>query len=476
MFKKLQCFGLFTILTVIGLDAQQSETQLSYIERYKDIAIQEMERSGIPASIKLAQGLLESNAGQSMLARRANNHFGIKCGANWEGDTVYREDDDYDENGKLIKSCFRSYKNNQASYIAHSEFLRDPRKAFRYGFLFRLDPKDYRRWAYGLKQAGYATSPTYPEKLISLIERYELFRYDNATAVDIDTPSDIVASGILDNNDVRYVVAAEGEALEDIALRVDVSVRNLINYNDNLNNSEVGIQEGDRVYLQPKRNSYRGRQKYHTVKAGESMFAIAQQYGVKLSKLYKRNRLTSGQEPGEGEKIKLRGGKIRETPKLRKEIEEATPPNSTTIPVLPNGELDMEEPEPDTDAPATPPVPSTPANPVIVQPETPNSGTPTEVPIIIIGPGSNPAPPAGPTTNPPSPVGNPTVEPTPVPVRPDTTSPSPPVEGQPQYHTVVAGETLYGISKRYNTTVELIQSLNGLNSNIIQAGMRLRVQ
>jgi len=113
---------------------------------------------------------------------------------------------------------------------------------------------DYRNWAYGLKQAGYATNPAYPESLISLIERYELYRYDNATAVDIDTPADIVASGILDNNDVRYVVVTKGESLEDIARRVEVSVRNLISYNERITNSQQEIAEGERVYLQPKRN------------------------------------------------------------------------------------------------------------------------------------------------------------------------------------------------------------------------------
>jgi len=467
-------FLLLLVMPSLNLKAQQSETQLSYINRFKDIAVQEMERTGIPASIKLAQGLLESNAGQSVLARRANNHFGIKCGGDWQGDSFFREDDDYDANGQLIKSCFRSYKNSDASFIAHSEFLRDPRKAFRYGFLFRLDPMDYRNWAYGLKQAGYATNPAYPESLISLIERYELYRYDNATAVDIDTPADIVASGILDNNDVRYVVVTKGESLEDIARRVEVSVRNLISYNERITNSQQEIAEGERVYLQPKRNGYRGKQKYHTVATGETMFNISQQYAVKLSNLYKRNRLSTGEEPRVNEKIKLRGCKVKDAPKLRSD-EEETLDLGPSAPLLPNGQLDMEEPDEDNTRP-TPTRPVTPP-PVIVQPEAPNNGgNRPDVPIIIVDPNRPPAPapqPTKPTTSQP-PVVNPNPSPNPAPA--PTTNPTNNTGGTPVYHTVVAGETLYGISRRYNITVDQLKSLNGLTQNTIQAGMQLRVK
>ena len=172
----------FVLLAQSCYGQNQNLEFLEYIRKYHKIAIEEMERAGIPASIKLAQGLLESNAGRSYLAKRGNNHFGIKCGGNWPGKKVYREDDDYDERGKLIKSCFRSYKSVAACYIAHSEFLRDPRKESRYGFLFRLRPTDYRRWAQGLKRAGYATSATYAEKLINLIDRYELYKYDRMSS------------------------------------------------------------------------------------------------------------------------------------------------------------------------------------------------------------------------------------------------------------------------------------------------------
>lgn len=431
--------------------AQQGEAQLAYIEQYKDIAIREMERAGVPASIKLAQGILESDAGRSVLARRANNHFGIKCGNNWQGDTFEKEDDDYDQNGQLIKSCFRVYKNGQASFVAHSEFLRDPQKTFRYGFLFRLDPKDYKGWAQGLRQAGYATSPTYPDNLISLIERYELFRFDTMSAIDVDTPTEILASGILSNNDVRYIVVGTGETLEDIARKVDVSVRNLIAYNDNLGAAST-VQPGDRLYLQPKRNSYRSRQTYHTALMGETMFRISQQYGVKLAKLLKRNRMTTGQEPAANEKVKLRGSKIKTRPTLATE-QPVQPPTNTTVPVLPNGELDMEDPSP-TPPPAPRPSPQ-PTAPV--QPETGTTRPAGSGSGIIVPPNSTPA-----TT------GTPTPAPT-KPTNPDAASTA-------IYHTVAAGETLFAISRRYNTTVDALRTLNGLTSDNLAIGMKLRVK
>jgi LysM repeat protein len=484
----------FLFLAVTSVFSQQSPTQLAYIERYKEIAVREMERVGVPASIKLAQGLLESDSGQSTLARRANNHFGMKCGSNWQGETIYKEDDDYDDQGQLIKSCFRGYRNGEASYVAHSEFLRDPRKAFRYGFLFRLDPTDYQRWAYGLKQAGYATSPTYPEKLISLIERYQLYQYDNVLFVDNgnppgEEPFPPTTGGdpppttggnrltILTNNDVRYTVVGEGESLDDIARRVDSSVKNLIDYNENVRNVNQNLKAGSPIYIQPKRNGYRGKKKNHVVDVDDTMFDISQKYGVKLSKLLDRNRLAADEVPAIGEEIKLRGCKVKERPKLRSEQPLPARPTTTrpTAPELPNGQLDMEEPDEDDTEEDTPrpPVNTTPARaPVVVQPEGKN-GNPVDVPVIIIGQGSQPAP-APSTTNPPAPTTKPQVDP---PRQPEVVPPAPaPTATQPQYHTVVSGDTLYNISRRYNTTVDALKTLNGLTDNNIQLGVRLRVK
>jgi len=162
--------------TTMSLSIAQYKTpEERYIEQYKDIAIYEMHRTGIPASIKLAQGLLESQAGFSELAQFANNHFGIKCKKEWQGQRFFKEDDDTDPNGVLIKSCFRVYPSALDSYKDHSHFLR---LRPRYQKLFQLNRTDYRAWAYGLKECGYATDPNYPKKLIQLIEKYQLHQYD----------------------------------------------------------------------------------------------------------------------------------------------------------------------------------------------------------------------------------------------------------------------------------------------------------
>ncbi|MCB0260921.1 MAG: glucosaminidase domain-containing protein, partial [Calditrichaeota bacterium] len=190
MFSKTVNFFFFLSLFSVAVQGQESD-HLRYVDEFKEVAIREMERAGIPASIKLAQGILESNAGKSDLARRANNHFGIKCGNDWDGKTYYKKDDDYNDKGQLVESCFRSYKNPEASFIAHSEFLRDPKKQYRYGFLFRIDPTDYKAWAEGLRRAGYATSANYPTKLIDIIERYQLNRYDELTSPEVIAGEDV---------------------------------------------------------------------------------------------------------------------------------------------------------------------------------------------------------------------------------------------------------------------------------------------
>jgi len=169
--------NLFIILFLnVNYLAMGSELTHSYIARYSEVAISEMHRTGIPASIKMAQAIVESASGTSTLARQSNNHFGIKCGKSWQGGTVYRHDDDY-ENGLLVRSCFRAYDDALESFYAHSDFLANPYSK-RYKPLFDLDAHDYKAWAHGLKKAGYATDKNYPKKLIDIIEKYELFKLD----------------------------------------------------------------------------------------------------------------------------------------------------------------------------------------------------------------------------------------------------------------------------------------------------------
>lgn len=432
----LLCLGsssLFANTTVRSAD------QAAYVKRYSKIAMREMERSGVPASIKLAQGLLESDAGRSTLARSANNHFGIKCGGNWKGEEYYKEDDDYNSHGQLIKSCFRQYRNPEASFVAHSEFLRDPAKAFRYGFLFRLKPTDYKAWAKGLRRAGYATNPRYPELLISLIERYNLTQYDRPMAVDpidVEGPVAEAITGILRTNDVSYFISEAPVSVDEIAKQVDLSVDRLIAYNEKLTDNSRGVRSGERVYLQKKRRAYRGREAFHVVKTGETLYDIAQSYGIRLKILARRNRLEESADPATGEKIKLRGGKVKEAPRL----ESTRPPVSKQpkIPTNEKGEVDL-----DTDP--TPPRPN-PGQVVIPRPTTPQ-------------------PKPTPNTQPPF-------------TKPPTTAPPSVVKpnGTPSYHSVIAGETLYAISRKYGITVEALKRLNGLTSNDLSVGQQLRIR
>lgn len=294
----------------------------NYISKYKYTAIQEMKRTGIPASIKLAQGLLESGAGKSYLAVNGNNHFGIKCGGSWTGKTIYRKDDDY-KNGKLVPSCFRRYKSALESYKAHSEFLIGN---YRYHKLFELKPTDYKGWAKGLKAAGYATKRTYAQDLIRLIETYRLYEHDKALPTKVPVVEQqkqekeeeikkakeeekIIARGrpvIVTNNDVKMTYVLQGENLKAISKRTKVSTRLLMKYNEELDNVNEKLVKGTRVYLQPKRGAYRGKKNWHEVKASETMFSISQQYGIRLDRLYQRNLMKKGEEPIVGEHISLR--------------------------------------------------------------------------------------------------------------------------------------------------------------------------
>ncbi|GJM35138.1 MAG: hypothetical protein DHS20C18_41390 [Saprospiraceae bacterium] len=491
MLKKLLIFSL-TILSA-QMVWTQNQDFIRYVEKYKDIAIQEMERAGIPASIKLAQGILESNAGKSELARKGNNHFGIKCGNDWKGKKVFRKDDDYNEEGQLVESCFRSYKSVDACYVAHSEFLRDPKKAYRYGFLFRLNPRDYKRWAIGLKQAGYATSATYSEKLIDLIELYELHKYDDMSTIDLETPASEIVAGILTNNDVKYVRSESNETLADIARRTDVALRNLLKYNELSTDANQKLAEGEQIYIQPKRNAYRGKEQYHYVEKGQNMLYISQRYGVKVSKLYHRNRMPDNTQPAPNERIKLRGCKVKTSPKLMRDYKESDEPPMPELILdeTDEGEMEMET-EPET--PIEPEIPITTPKPPVLEPgkkpEFPESKPkdPSTIPEKIEvdplptekpkPPVTTPPPPKPETPNPDVPINNePDFPETPIPEveNPVTPTPTPPATTE-TFHVVEKGDTLYNISRRYNTTVDLIKSLNGLTDNTIRLGMRLKVK
>ncbi len=340
-------FWIFIVLIPYTITSAQDSHIESFIREFIEVAVQEMHRTGIPASIKIAQGILESDAGKSELAHRANNLFGLKCGATWHGDTFFKKDDDRDRRGRLIPSCFRVFNSPEESFIAHSEFLMDPNKDYRYGWLFNLDTRDYKSWAWGLKESGYATNPRYAVLLIKLIEDYQLYSFDyyepkkvlvkhqppskpryNPTVIQgrklqttewKRTKHDIpVIDGLVENNGLEMAYARQGDTPEMIARRYGKSMRDILEYNEGLRARNQVLTATERVYFDRKKRSYKGSIRYHHVEPQQTMYEIAQTYGIQLEKLYNRNRMYPGTEPAAGEKIKLRGMiKMKNKPKLR---------------------------------------------------------------------------------------------------------------------------------------------------------------
>ena len=303
---------LFILTLSCSIFANAQSAQEKYISTYAEIAVQEMYRSGVPASITLAQGMLESGNGKSLLATKANNHFGIKCHNDWNGGRVYHDDDAKGE-------CFRSYTHAHQSYRDHSDFLR---YRDRYKFLFDLKPTDYKGWAYGLKKAGYATDPSYPAKLIKLIEEYNLQQYDTKTAVIPASPTVIEQAvpvsdqtkkkyfqfnssrEMYSKNGVPFIISSEGETYQSIAKSHGLFLKELLRFNDLKETKE--LRPGTIVYLQAKKNaSVKGLDK-HVVEEGETLRDIAQRYAVRQNKLYKLNGWDKEHAPKEGDCIKLR--------------------------------------------------------------------------------------------------------------------------------------------------------------------------
>ena len=292
---------LFATLSQAQMRWNQAYQQ--YINQYKDLAIGQMLKYNIPASITLAQGLFESRAGLSSLATKGNNHFGIKCHG-WRGDAVYHDDDARNE-------CFRAYRNAYESYEDHSRFLAGGQ---RYRKLFSLKVTDYKGWAYGLKAAGYATNPQYAKKLIEIIQLYKLYEFDRAKKYDKfyarrtkdEADSGMPLHQIFAFNDNYYVKARRGDTFRSIAKEVGISYRSLAKYNER-NRKDV-LEEGEIIYLKKKRTkapkSYKGR--LHYVKPGESMYSIAQLYGIRLSNLYKMNNLSPDYQIKVGDGLRLR--------------------------------------------------------------------------------------------------------------------------------------------------------------------------
>ena len=303
---------LSLLFSTVCISAQQLDPNYeAYIEQFYNLALIEQERHKIPASITLAQGLLESNAGRSRLANAGNNHFGIKCSGGWTGDFMYHDDERHDE-------CFRKYATALDSYEDHSLFL----KKQRYAFLFDYDITDYKAWANGLRTAGYATDPKYPAKLIKLIEDYQLFRFDTMQVV-IDKKEEKKLTPVKEkqpsvtnsdrlfgyvetiNNGVKCVRVMDDEnTIANLSKELNIPEKNLLYFNDMA--EATTLQRGDYVYLWMKRLKAEEKFETHTVEAYESMHSISQLYGIRLKWLYKLNDLEYGTPAKVGLVLKLR--------------------------------------------------------------------------------------------------------------------------------------------------------------------------
>lgn len=290
----------------VTLDDGPRITRQQYIAQWKDVAIDQMHKYGIPASIKLAQGILESADGNSMLARQANNHFGVKCHG-WSGPGVYKDDDKRNE-------CFRKYRSAQESFEDHSEFLMKQR----YAFLFHYKTTDYKSWAHGLKKAGYATNPKYPQLLIRIIEENKLYEFDRepkkGRVADRKTDRYEEPTGsneidfhvgrkeLITDNGVHFVFAKSGDTYRRIADEFGLRDWQLAKYND----ADKGrsLQADERVYLKPKRG--RGTAKTHVVRAGETLRDVSQLHAIKLKRLERFNGFSAETPLKEGQQVKLR--------------------------------------------------------------------------------------------------------------------------------------------------------------------------
>lgn len=296
----MRLFTIFTLITLIvpGL-LSQTRDQLynAYIEQFHSIATAQQRSHRIPASIILAQGLLESGAGRSKLATEGNNHFGIKC-HDWQGNKIYHDDDEQNE-------CFRKYTHARESFEDHSLFLTS---RSRYQSLFLLSPDDYKGWAYGLKSAGYATDPNYAAKLIDIIERYELYRFDHLkTAEEILPPAAVAMTGghaVYRSNGVKMLVARSGDSFATLSAVTGIREDKLRYYNDAP--EQAGLQPGTIVYLAKKKKKGVRAYPVHIVQEGETLYGISQNYGIQLISLYKMNNLSFDQGASIGQVIKLR--------------------------------------------------------------------------------------------------------------------------------------------------------------------------
>ena len=324
--KKTVLILLCALVGVVSVVANERQTREEYVEKYKAIAIAHMERYGIPASITMAQGILESDSGNSYLSRTSNNHFGIKCKKSWTGKKVYHDDDAKGE-------CFRAYPSVEASYQDHADFLD---QSPRYDSLFVYASDDYRSWARGLKACGYATAPDYAQRLVKIIESMKLYLLDKEngnkiysaakTAVENAEQwweSNIATSdeqinpnafrvtvnshkgyGVYRSNHTFYVVAKEGDTFESVGDIFDISPKMLRKFNDVAKDAK--LLKGDIVYIERKKTQWLGNVMQHKVLRDENLYSLSQSYGIRLKSLKKLNRMREGEDVKKGDIIRLK--------------------------------------------------------------------------------------------------------------------------------------------------------------------------
>lgn len=409
--------------------------RIAYIAKYKDMAILEMYKSGIPASITLAQGLLESAAGTSFLVQSANNHFGMKCGSDWDSATFYKNDDEFTHDGQPVKSCFRSYTDPADNFSDHSDFLRDPQKHNRYGALFLLDPLDYVAWATGLQAAGYSPVGHYSARLIEYIERYHLHELDYKAW---SNRSKMAAQHrTVAINTVQAVRAVEDETLAEIALSCGVDISKVVEYNENQWLPNTPLMHGTPIYLDERKYSWQASDlEFFFLHDGKTISEISQLFGIKEEALRRLNGLTSGQEPGMEAKVRISGQRqpnekmTLATSRIKSPV--AAKPKNKKPPMVPvKGAFLV------------------------------NEANVSHLNSVLGSPIDGDWKQHNYATNDVSPANDENIEVT---------------VGNVQFHDVSRGDTVVGLARKYSTTTEKIRRWNSLEQDKIQVGQRLRVK
>ena len=462
----------FLIGFVTILQAQNMTTQ-QYIDTYKNLAIEEMRRSGVPAAITLAQGVVETQSGNGTLCLQSNNHFGIKCKNTWTGKTIRYDDD-------AAQECFRVYESAGDSYRDHSDFLRsNPR----YAFLFQFDGDDYKSWAYGLKQAGYATNTTYPQQLIKVIDDYNLQQYTLIAmgkaapeAGDAATDKTLYAKaparqegrtspgknnynkpaagnypkGIFEINGRKAIYVQAGTSLILVADQRNLRLRKLVRFNDLENDNPPA--ESMILFLQKK--GKKGNKQFHSVANGETMHDVAQAEGIQLRWLLRRNKMHEGEEPATGQRLTLDGfatgaPRLAKNTRVLKEEDQEPPEDFSPRKAIEDVKEEIAKNTNTAPAPEAKPLPPQQQGgvPVAMIEDLKKAGQ-VSTSAGTSGPKVSSAPPP---------------------------SQSPVKKAAVQYHDVQPKETLYGIAKMYNRTVTQLQEWNNLQGFDIKIGQRLLV-